>query len=134
MYAIRSYYGSIFSFSSLIFPDVRTMYVLVHSYFGCVTRFANSPSFVTRIRITSYNVCYTKLLRTPGHPEFGHTVGIEVTTGPLGQGIANAVGFAMAEKHLAAKFNKDDLKIVDHYTYTLMGDGCMMEGIRNNFV
>ncbi|MEX1377961.1 MAG: transketolase [Eubacteriales bacterium] len=67
--------------------------------------------------------------KTPGHPEYGHTVGIEVTTGPLGQGIANAVGFAMAEKHLAAKYNKDDIKIVDHYTYTLMGDGCMMEGI-----
>lgn len=67
--------------------------------------------------------------KTAGHPEYGHTVGIEVTTGPLGQGIANAVGFAMAEKHLAAKYNKDDAKIVDHYTYTLMGDGCMMEGI-----
>lgn len=67
--------------------------------------------------------------KTAGHPEYGHTVGIEVTTGPLGQGIANAVGFAMAEKHLAAKYNKDDAEIVDHYTYTLMGDGCMMEGI-----
>ena len=67
--------------------------------------------------------------KTAGHPEYGHTVGVEVTTGPLGQGIGNAVGFAMAEKHLAAKYNKDDLKIVDHYTYTMMGDGCMMEGI-----
>lgn len=67
--------------------------------------------------------------KTPGHPEYGHTKGIEVTTGPLGQGIANAVGFAMAEKHLAAKYNKDSMNIVDHYTYTLLGDGCMMEGI-----
>jgi len=67
--------------------------------------------------------------KTAGHPEYGHTVGIEVTTGPLGARYANAVGFAMAEKHLAAKYNKDDMKIVDHYTYTLLGDGCMMEGI-----
>jgi transketolase len=66
---------------------------------------------------------------TPGHPEYGHTVGIEATTGPLGQGIANGVGMAIAETKLAAKFNKEDLKIVDHYTYVLAGDGCMMEGI-----
>ncbi len=67
--------------------------------------------------------------RTPGHPEYHHTVGVETTTGPLGQGIANAVGMAMAEKHLAAKFNRDGLNVVDHYTYCILGDGCMMEGI-----
>ena len=67
--------------------------------------------------------------KTPGHPEYGHTVGVEATTGPLGAGMAMAVGMAMAEKHLAAVFNKDDAKIVDHYTYVLGGDGCMMEGI-----
>ncbi len=66
---------------------------------------------------------------TPGHPEYGHTKGVEITTGPLGQGFANAVGMAVAESHLAAKFNKDDIKIVDHYTYALCGDGCMMEGV-----
>ncbi|MCL2388433.1 MAG: transketolase [Defluviitaleaceae bacterium] len=67
--------------------------------------------------------------KTPGHPEFGHTDGIEITTGPLGQGIANAVGFAWAETHLAAKFNKSDAKLVDHYTYALCGDGCLQEGV-----
>ena len=67
--------------------------------------------------------------KTPGHPERKHTDGIEVTTGPLGQGIANAVGFAIAEKHLAAMYNKDDLNIVDHYTYAICGDGDLMEGI-----
>jgi transketolase len=67
--------------------------------------------------------------KTPGHPEYGHTVGVEVTTGPLGQGISNAVGMAMAERHLAAKFNKPGHEIVDHYTYALCGDGCLMEGI-----
>lgn len=66
---------------------------------------------------------------TPGHPEYGHTVGIEATTGPLGQGMAMAVGMAMAEAHLASVFNKDGFDIVDHYTYVLGGDGCMMEGI-----
>ncbi|MBS7526651.1 transketolase [Fusibacter paucivorans] len=66
---------------------------------------------------------------TPGHPEYGHTKGIEISTGPLGQGIANAVGFAMAEAHLAAKFNTPEHKVVDHYTFALSGDGCLMEGI-----
>ena len=67
--------------------------------------------------------------KTPGHPEYGYAPGIETTTGPLGQGIANAVGFALAEKTLAAQFNKDDLTVVDHFTYCFLGDGCLMEGI-----
>ncbi len=67
--------------------------------------------------------------KTPGHPETFETPGVEVTTGPLGQGIANAVGLAMAEAHLAAKFNRPDCKLVDHYTYVLMGDGCNQEGV-----
>ena len=66
---------------------------------------------------------------TPGHPEYGHTVGVEATTGPLGAGMANAVGMAMAEAHLASVFNKEGYPIVDHYTYAIGGDGCMMEGI-----
>lgn len=66
---------------------------------------------------------------TPGHPEYKHTVGVEATTGPLGAGMAMAVGMAMAEEHLSAKFNKDNYKVVDHYTFALGGDGCMMEGI-----
>jgi transketolase len=67
--------------------------------------------------------------KTPGHPEYGYAPGVETTTGPLGQGITNAVGMAMAEKILAAEFNKPDHTIVDHRTYAFMGDGCMMEGI-----
>jgi transketolase len=69
--------------------------------------------------------------KTPGHPEYKHTVGVETTTGPLGQGYANAVGMAIAESYLASKFNREGFKIVDHYTYALSGDGCMMEGITN---
>lgn len=67
--------------------------------------------------------------KTPGHPEYGHTVGVETTTGPLGQGFANGVGMALAEAYLAEKFNRPGHEIVDHYTYVLTGDGCLMEGI-----
>ncbi|MBR4943205.1 MAG: transketolase, partial [Clostridia bacterium] len=65
----------------------------------------------------------------PGHPEYGHTAGVETTTGPLGQGIANAVGMALAENHLAAKYNRPGYKVVDHYTFAICGDGCLEEGI-----
>ena len=88
------------------------------------------------LHLTGYDVSIEDLKsfrklnsRTPGHPEFGHTPGVEATTGPLGQGIANAVGMAMAEAHLAAQFNKEGHSIIDHYTYALVGDGDLMEGI-----
>lgn len=68
---------------------------------------------------------------TPGHPEFGHTAGVDATTGPLGQGIANALGMAIAEAHLAARYNRPDHRIFDHYTYVLAGDGDLMEGVQS---
>jgi len=67
--------------------------------------------------------------KTPGHPEYGYTPGVETTTGPLGQGLTNAVGMALAEKILASEFNRPDFDIVNHYSYAFLGDGCLMEGI-----
>lgn len=88
------------------------------------------------LHLTGYDVSIDDLKqfrqlhsRTPGHPEFGYTPGVEITTGPLGQGLAGAVGMALAEKLLAAEFNRDEAAIVDHHTYVFLGDGCLMEGI-----
>ncbi|MFZ5844109.1 MAG: transketolase [Pseudomonadota bacterium] len=88
------------------------------------------------LHLTGYDVSLDDLKnfrqlhsKTPGHPEYGYTPGIETTTGPLGQGLANAVGMAIAEKMLAAQFNRDGHSIVDHHTYVFLGDGCLMEGI-----
>ena len=88
------------------------------------------------LHLTGYNVTIEDLQnfrqfgsKTPGHPEYGYTDGVETTTGPLGQGLANAVGMALAEKILANEFNCDNFNIVDHHTYTFIGDGCLMEGI-----
>ena len=88
------------------------------------------------LHLTGYDVSIEDLknfrqlhAKTPGHPEYGYTPGVETTTGPLGQGITNAVGFALAEKVLAAEFNKPGHEIVNHHTYTFLGDGCLMEGV-----
>ncbi len=88
------------------------------------------------LHLTGYDVSIDDLKnfrqlhsKTPGHPEFGITPGVETTTGPLGQGLANAVGMAIAEKNLAEQFNSDDIKLIDHYTYVFAGDGCLMEGV-----
>ena len=72
---------------------------------------------------------FRQIGKTPGHPEYGHTDGVETTSGPLGQGISNAVGMAIAETHLAEKFNKEDIKIIDHHTYVICGDGDLQEGV-----
>ena len=110
-------------------------------------KFANRDRFVlsnghasallySLLHLSGYNLSINDLKhfrqlhsKTPGHPEYGYTDGVETTTGPLGQGIANAVGMALAEKILAEEFNKDGLNIVDHHTYVFLGDGCLMEGI-----
>ena len=88
------------------------------------------------LHLTGYNLSIDDLKqfrqlgsKTPGHPEYGYTDGVETTTGPLGQGIANAVGMALAEKLLATEFNRDKFTIIDHHTYVFLGDGCLMEGI-----
>ena len=88
------------------------------------------------LHLTGYDLAIEELQqfrqlgsKTPGHPEYGYTPGIETTTGPLGQGLANAVGMAIAEKTLAAQFNRDEHEVVDHHTYVFVGDGCLMEGI-----
>lgn len=88
------------------------------------------------LHLTGYNLTLTDLQqfrklgsKTPGHPEYGYTDGVETTTGPLGQGLANAVGMALTEKLLAHEFNRQEFDIVDHYTYVFLGDGCLMEGI-----
>ena len=88
------------------------------------------------LHLTGYDLPLDELKRfrqwgshTPGHPEYGDTPGVEVTTGPLGQGFANAVGMAIAERHLAARFNRPGHKVVDHFTYAIAGDGDLMEGV-----
>src|SRR5215510_14897989 len=88
------------------------------------------------LHLTGYDLPIDELTRfrqlhskTPGHPEYGLTPGVETTTGPLGQGLANAVGMAIAEQALAKTFNRDGFALVDHYTYVFCGDGCLMEGI-----
>ncbi|MBI2786469.1 MAG: transketolase [Legionella longbeachae] len=88
------------------------------------------------LHLTGYNLSLEELKnfrqlnsKTPGHPELGHTPGVETTTGPLGQGLANSVGMALAEQILANHYNRDNFNLVDHYTYTFIGDGCLMEGI-----
>jgi transketolase len=95
-----------------------------------------SALLYTMLHLTGYNLSVEELKKfrqlnskTPGHPERHVTPGVEVTTGPLGQGISNAVGLAIAEAHLAAVFNRPNFPVVDHYTYVFCGDGCLMEGI-----
>ncbi len=106
----------------------RDRFILSNGH-GCMLQYA-------LLHLTGYDLTIDDLKqfrqlhsKTPGHPEYGHTPGVETTTGPLGQGLANAVGMAIAEKHMAAQFNRLDLSIIDHYTYCFVGDGDLMEGI-----
>ena len=107
-------------------PD-RDRFVLSKGHAApCYYAVLAAKGFISRDEYANFRQLHSK---TPGHPEVGYTAGVETTTGPLGQGIANAVGMAIAEKTLAAQFNRPGHDIVDHYTYAFMGDGCMMEGI-----
>lgn len=106
----------------------RDRFILSNGH-GCMLQYA-------LLHLTGYDLTIEDLKqfrqlhsKTPGHPEYGDTPGVETTTGPLGQGLANAVGMAIAEKHLASEFNRPEFPIIDHYTYCFAGDGCMMEGI-----
>ena len=108
-------------------PD-RDRFILSNGH-GCMLQYA-------LLHLTGYDLPMAELKRfrqlhskTPGHPEYGVTPGVETTTGPLGQGLANAVGMAIAEKALATRFNRPGFKVVDHHTYVFVGDGCLMEGI-----
>lgn len=106
----------------------RDRFILSNGH-GCMLQYA-------LLHLTGYSLTIDDIKqfrqlhsKTPGHPEFGDTPGVETTTGPLGQGLGNAVGMAIAERHLAATFNKPNFPIIDHYTYCFVGDGCLMEGI-----
>jgi transketolase len=106
----------------------RDRFILSNGH-GCMLQYA-------LLHLTGYDLAIDDLKqfrqlhsKTPGHPEVGHTPGVETTTGPLGQGLANAVGMAIAEKHLAAQFNRPSFPVIDHYTYCFVGDGDLMEGI-----
>lgn len=130
-------------------PIVYALYGEIMNYNPKNSSFVNRDRFVLSaghgsallyavLHMFGFKVSKTDLMNfrqygsvTPGHPEYGVTDGVEVSTGPLGQGIANAVGMALAESMLASKYNKPGYKIVDHYTYALCGDGCMQEGIEN---
>ncbi len=130
-------------------PIVYALYSEIMNYNSKHSSFVNRDRFVlsaghgsallyAALHMFGYKVTKNDLMNfrqfesvTPGHPEYGVTDGVEVSTGPLGQGIANAVGMALAESMLASKYNKTGYKIVDHYTYALCGDGCMQEGIEN---
>ena len=95
-----------------------------------------SALLYSMLHLSGYNVQWMILKqfrqwgsKTPGHPEYSHTEGVEATTGPLGQGIAMAVGMAMAERHVASVYNKENYELVNHYTYSICGDGDLMEGV-----
>lgn len=106
----------------------RDRFILSNGH-GCMLQYA--LLHLTGYALTLDDIKHFRQLhsKTPGHPELGDTPGVEVTTGPLGQGLANGVGMAIAEKHLAKQFNQPGFPIVDHYTYVFVGDGCLMEGI-----
>jgi len=128
-------------------PMAHVLFGEVMNYSPSNPKWANRDRFVlsnghacallySMLHLTGYDLSIDDLKafrqlhsKTPGHPENFKTPGVEVSTGPLGQGISNAVGMAMAERHLAATFNKEGFNVVDHYTYVICGDGCLQEGV-----